>query len=118
MRGFSTKARLGIWVNDTLLRRGSMTEDGPEALQFGKLYTEPAFPGCDPRLNTWSPECDLQGICGDSRVHGIGISTKARLGIWVNDTLLRRGSMTEDGPEALQFGKLLRSSPQYLESRM
>jgi serine/threonine protein kinase len=35
----STKARLGIWVNDTLLRRGSMTEDGPEALQFGKLYT-------------------------------------------------------------------------------
>jgi hypothetical protein len=34
-----TKARLGIWVNDTLLRRGSMTEDGPEALQFGKLYT-------------------------------------------------------------------------------
>ncbi|OQD60880.1 hypothetical protein PENPOL_c020G05511 [Penicillium polonicum] len=35
----STKARSGIWVNDTLLRRGSMTEDGPEALQFGKLYT-------------------------------------------------------------------------------
>ncbi|KAJ5566616.1 hypothetical protein N7535_008254 [Penicillium sp. DV-2018c] len=35
----STKARLGIWVNDTLLRRGSMTEEGPEALQFGKLYT-------------------------------------------------------------------------------
>ncbi|KAJ6127824.1 hypothetical protein N7471_009041 [Penicillium samsonianum] len=35
----STKARLGIWVNDTPLRRGSMTEDGPEALQFGKLYT-------------------------------------------------------------------------------
>jgi hypothetical protein len=33
---------------------------------------EPAFPGCDPRLDTWSP----------------------------------RGSMTEDGPEALQFGKL------------
>ncbi|QQK47480.1 Serine/threonine-protein kinase RAD53 [Penicillium digitatum] len=35
----STKARSGIWVNDTLLRRGSMTEDGPEALQYGKLYT-------------------------------------------------------------------------------
>lgn len=35
----STKARLGIWVNDTLLRRGSMTDEGPEALQFGKLYT-------------------------------------------------------------------------------
>jgi serine/threonine protein kinase len=35
----STKARLGIWVNDTLLRRGSITEEGPEVLQFGKLYT-------------------------------------------------------------------------------
>lgn len=35
----STKARLGIWVNDTLLCRGSMTDEGPEALQFGKLYT-------------------------------------------------------------------------------
>ncbi|KAJ5125016.1 uncharacterized protein N7515_008841 [Penicillium bovifimosum] len=35
----STKARLGIWVNDTLLRRGSITAEGPEALQFGKLYT-------------------------------------------------------------------------------
>jgi serine/threonine protein kinase len=35
----STKARLGIWVNDILLRRGSSTEDGPEVLQFGKLYT-------------------------------------------------------------------------------
>ena len=35
----STKARLGIWVNDIPLRRGSMTADGPEALQFGKLYT-------------------------------------------------------------------------------
>jgi serine/threonine protein kinase len=35
----STKARLGIWVNDVLLRRSSTTQDGPEVLQFGKLYT-------------------------------------------------------------------------------
>jgi serine/threonine protein kinase len=35
----STKARHGIWVNDIPLRRGLKTQDGPETLQFGKLYT-------------------------------------------------------------------------------
>jgi hypothetical protein len=35
----STKARLGIWVNDTQLTRGAIRDDGTEALQFGKIYT-------------------------------------------------------------------------------
>ncbi|CAG7915737.1 unnamed protein product [Penicillium olsonii] len=35
----STKARMGIWVNDVLLRRGTSKEDGTEAVEFGKLYT-------------------------------------------------------------------------------
>ncbi|KAJ5091123.1 hypothetical protein NUU61_005993 [Penicillium alfredii] len=35
----STKTRKCIWVNDVELRRGSSTEDGPEGLHFGKIYT-------------------------------------------------------------------------------
>ncbi|KAJ5183879.1 hypothetical protein N7492_001495 [Penicillium capsulatum] len=35
----STKARKCIWVNDVELRRGCSPDEGPESLQYGRLYT-------------------------------------------------------------------------------
>jgi serine/threonine protein kinase len=97
---------LTIYLEDRLTSWGR----GPSATVKHADSMDTRIPAYALEVTFWTPGIEARIAAGESWLDIPGVmailSTKARLGIWVNDTLLRRGSMTEDGPEALQFGKL------------
>ncbi|KAJ5521049.1 hypothetical protein N7463_001502 [Penicillium fimorum] len=97
---------LTIYLEDRLTSWGR----GPSATVMHADPMDTRIPAYALEVTFWSPGIEARIASGESWLGIPGVmailSTKARLGIWVNDTLLCRGSMTEDGPEALQFGKL------------
>jgi serine/threonine protein kinase len=83
---------------------------GPLASVQHTDITDTRIPAYALELTFWAPGIEPKIAIGENwqKIPGIMaiISTKARMGIYVNDTLLQRGPPGEDGPNQYPFGKL------------